>query len=109
MPRADSRNADIQNGRKLMRSSSGKMLLGAAVMCIAMSLSACGKQSSDTVDNSEITDMNAVGTMEGTTNDMSAMDSATDTNVAMDNMAMDNMANGSGDATADNGSAGNSM
>lgn len=91
-----------------MRSSSVKLLLGAAVIGITMSVSACSKQSNDTVDNSEITDMNAVGTMEGTTNDTSAMDMATDTNVATDNMAADNMSNGAGDDAMDN-SAGNSM
>ena len=32
--------------------------------------------------------MNSVGTMEGTTNDMSAIDTATDTNMAADNSAM---------------------
>lgn len=60
---------------------------GGVAMLVAMGLtiSSCGKSSTDTIDNSEITDMNAVGTMEGTTNDMSAMETATDTNIAADN------------------------
>jgi hypothetical protein len=79
--------------------SAKKVKLAAALVSIGLSLSACGKSSTDTVDNSEITDMNAVGTMEGTTNDMSAMDAATDTNIttdmaanASDNAATENSA-----------------
>lgn len=75
-----------------MRFSSFKTLLATALIGIGVSLSACGKSSTDTVDNSEITDMNAIGSIEGTINDTSAMDAATDTNVASDVMtnAIDN-------------------
>lgn len=71
------------------------MLMAAAG---GLMVSGCGGSSTDTVDNSEITEMNAAGMMEGTTNDASAMDMATDTNVAVAGNVMDN-------ATADAGNA----
>lgn len=92
-----------------MRSSSGKLLFGTALIGLAMSISACGKQSNDTVDNAEVTDMNAVGTMEGTTNDTSTMDTGTATNMATDNMATDNMSGMGNDMGGGNTMAGNSM
>ena len=54
----------------------------AIVVTAGLAVAACGGKSNDTVDNSEITELNAAGMMEGTTNDASAMDVATDTNVA---------------------------
>ena len=84
---------------------SGKSALAIMVVAGGLMISACGDKSADTVDNSEITEMNAAGMMEGTTNDASAMDMATDTNVAAGNVADNAMAeadNASTNATADN-------
>lgn len=92
-----------------MRSSSGKLLFGTALIGLAMSISACGRQSNDTVDNAEVTDMNAVGTMEGTTNDMSTMDTGTDTNVATDTMGTNNMSGMGNDMGGANAADGNAM
>lgn len=72
-----------------MRFFTSKWNLAAVVATSALAVAACGDKTADTVDNSEITEMNAAGMAEGTTNDASAMDMATDTNVAIDN-AMDN-------------------
>ncbi len=89
-----------------MRLFTGKPAL-LTILAIAggLSVSACGDKSTDTVDNSEITEMNAIGMAEGTTNDASALDMATDTNVAtanaMDNAAAD-MDNASANATDTN-------
>ena len=84
-----------------------KPLLAAIVVTAGLAVAACGGKSNDTVDNSEITELNAAGMMEGTTNDASAMDVATDTNVAAapDNAA-DNAAveaeNATGNASESN-------
>jgi len=61
-----------------------------AILLVAtgLAVTACGKKSEQTTDNSDVTEMNSVGTMEGTTNDMSAIDTATDTNMSADNSAM---------------------
>jgi hypothetical protein len=61
-----------------------------AILLVAagLAVTACGKKTEQTTDNSEVTEMNSVGTMEGTTNDMSAMDTANDTNMSADNSAM---------------------
>lgn len=77
-----------------------KPFLAAFVMTTGLALAACGGKSGDTVDNSEITELNAAGMMEGTTNDASAMDVATDTNAATvaDNAA-DNAATDAENAT----------
>jgi hypothetical protein len=75
------------------------MIVGAA-----LAVSACGKSSTDTVDNSTVTGMN--GSMEGTTNDMSTIDSETG-NVIPDANATDPAA-AADNATADN-STGNAM
>ncbi len=62
-------------------------------------LSACGSSSSDTVDKSEITNLSEIGTMEGTTNDMSAIETPIDTNIARaDSPAADNAADNTAEA-----------
>lgn len=75
------------------------------VAVAGLAVSGCGGSSTDTVDNSELTELNGAGMMEGTVNDASAMDVATDTNVAVSN-AMDNAvsdaANASDNATESN-------
>lgn len=78
--------------------STRKTVLTALAISAALMVSACGTKSTDTVDNSEITEMNAMGMMEGTTNDASAMDMATDTNMSMPN-AMDNAASEAGNSS----------
>lgn len=65
-----------------MHPSSHKTVLALLTAAGTLMLSACGGSSTDTVDNSEITEMNAAGMMEGTISDASAMDVATETNVA---------------------------
>lgn len=79
-----------------MRKPTLTILVAAAGLAVA----ACGDKSTDTVDGSELTELNAAGMMEGTTNDASAMDVATDTNVATppDNAA-DNAATEAENAT----------
>lgn len=77
-----------------------KPFLAAFVVAMGMSVAACGDKSTDTVDNSELTELNAAGMMEGTTNDASAMDVATDTNVAtLPDNAADNAATEAENAT----------
>lgn len=73
------------------------------VAVAGLAVSGCGGSSTDTVDNSELTELNGAGMMEGTVNDASAMDVATDTNVsnAMDN-AVSDAANASDNATESN-------
>lgn len=80
-----------------MRVIGSRAIASAMILGAALAVAACGStEKTDTVDNSQLTDINAVG-MEGTTNDMSTIDSATGTvsgtgsNMAMDNMVMDNM------------------
>lgn len=81
----------------LFSSKPALMLMAAAA---GLMVAACGDKSTDNVDNSEITEMNAAGMMEGTTNDASAMDMATDTNIATGNTnAMDNAMDAAGNAS----------
>lgn len=86
-----------------------KPILATFVVAAGLAVAACGGKSTDTVDNSEITELNAAGMMEGTTNDAAAMDVATDTNVAStpDNAA-DNAATEAENATG-NASESNSQ
>lgn len=91
--------------------SSKSVFVLAAAVAGGLAVSACGGSSTDTVDNSEITEMNAAGMMEGTTNDASAMDMATDTNVATGNVAdnvMTEAGGASGNVTGGNVTGGNS-
>ena len=77
-----------------------KLTLAILVTAAGLSVAACGDKSTDTVDNSELTELNAAGMMEGTTNDASAMDVATDTNIAtLPDNAADNAATEAENAT----------
>jgi hypothetical protein len=66
----------------MMMRLSLNMLGLALVVSGGLAVSACGSKSTPNADNSEITELNAAGMMEGTISDDSAMDTATDTNVA---------------------------
>jgi len=65
----------------LMHLSSSKLRLAILVAMGGLTVSACGSSSTDTVDNSEITELNAAGMAEGTISDASAVETATDTNI----------------------------
>jgi len=71
-------------------------------MAAGVAVSACGEESTDTVDSSELTELNAAGMMEGTINDAAAMDVATDANIAIANTM------NTTDAASDNEAASNS-
>ncbi len=89
-----------------MRDLLNKLLTGSMVAGAALVVSACGsKESANTVDNTTVTEMDAAGTVDGTTNDMTAVDGA---NGSMGNMSSD--ANMSMDANmSGNMSGGNTM
>lgn len=70
-----------------MRLSSSKLGLAVLAVSGALAVSACGSKSTGGVDNSEITELNAAGMMEGSISDASAMDTATDTNIATSSAA----------------------
>lgn len=81
-----------------MRVIGSRAITSAMILGAALAVAACGSsEKTDTVDNSQLTDINAAG-MEGTTNDMSTIDSATGTvsdagaNVTADNIVADNAA-----------------
>lgn len=77
-----------------------KPILAVFVATAALATTGCGSKSSDTVDNSEITELNAAGMMEGTTNDASAMDVATDTNMVAATNVADNAVSEAENATS---------
>ncbi|MGE0775077.1 MAG: hypothetical protein AB7G25_12420 [Sphingomonadaceae bacterium] len=79
-----------------MRALMGRLTL---IMAAGVAVSACGGESTDTVDSSELTELNAAGMMEGTINDAAAMDVATDANIAATNIT---------DTVSDNEAASNS-
>lgn len=77
-----------------------KLTLATLIVAAGLAVAACGDNSTDTVDSSELTELNAAGMMEGTTNDASAMDVATDTNIAtLPDNAADNAATDAENAT----------
>lgn len=80
-----------------MRALMGRLTV---IMAAGVAVSACGGESTDTVDSSELTELNAAGMMEGTINDAAAMDVATDANIAATNIT---------DAVSDNEAASNSV
>jgi hypothetical protein len=82
-----------------MRVNAQKIIAAALAASTILALSACGSSSSDTVDKSEITNMSEIGAMEGTTNDMSAIETPVDTNVAQTEAAADNAAENTTEAS----------
>ena len=80
-----------------MRALMGRLTV---IMAAGVAVSACGGESTDTVDSSELTELNAAGMMEGTINDAAPMDVATDANIAATNIT---------DAVSDNEAASNSV
>jgi len=88
-----------------MRNLIKKVMTGSMIAGAALLVSACG-DANDAEVNNAMTDMNAMDPMmDGTTNDVTAIDAGTgmDSNMAMDsNMTMDaNMSNGSMNTTMD--------
>lgn len=83
-----------------MRALLSKLMTGTMVAGAALLVSACGGgETTDTAENTAMTDMNAMAPAEGTMNDMTAVDAATmDANATDANMAMD--ANATMDANA---------
>ncbi len=80
---------------------SGRLIGTGLTMATALLLMACsGKSSTDTVDDSQLTQMNGVGTIEGTVNDAAAMDGPM--NSATSAEPIDNAAEAQADKTADN-------
>lgn len=81
-----------------------KLTLATLIVAAGLAVAACGDNSTDTVDSSELTELNAAGMMEGTTNDASVMDVATDTNIAtLPDNAADNAATDAENATGNTG------
>ncbi len=86
-----------------MRDLLSKLLTGSMVAGAALVVSACGgSESANTVENTTVTEMDAMEPVDGTTNDMGAMDGATgsgnmsaDANMTMDTNSMSgNMSSG---------------
>ncbi len=87
-----------------MRDLLNKLLTGSMVAGAALVVSACGgSENANTVDNTTVTEMDAAGTVDGTTNDMTAIDGAN----GMGNMSMD--ANAMDANMSSNMSSGNMM
>lgn len=72
-----------------MRELFSKMTTGAMIASAALLVSACGEsETTNTTDNTAMTEMNAMEPMEGTMNDMTAVDGAAmEANMAMDTNA----------------------
>lgn len=81
-----------------MRAIANKTMTFAMVVGAAMLVSACGSsETAAPAENTTMTEMNAMEPMEGSMNDMTAMDGAmgAEANMAMDNAGMaDNASNG---------------
>lgn len=100
-----------------MRNLLNKLMTGSMVVGAALVVSACGgTENANTVDNTTVTGMDSMEPVDGTTNDMTAMDGANgmgnmsaDANMTMDtNMTSANMTSAnmtSGNMMADNMSA----
>ena len=84
-----------------MRALLSKMTTGMMVAGAALLVSACGgSDTANTAENTAMTDLNAMAPMEGTVNDMTAVDSAAmDANASTDANAVD------ANASADNATA----
>ena len=69
-----------------MRELFSRMMTGAIIAGAALLVSACGgSETTNTADNTAMTEMNAMEPMEGSMNDMTAVDSAAmEANMAMD-------------------------
>lgn len=83
-----------------MRNLLNKLMTGSMVVGAALVVSACGgSENANTVDNTTVTGMDSMEPVDGTTNDMTAMDGANgmgnmsaDANMTMDtNMTSGNM------------------
>ena len=82
-----------------MRNLLNKLMTGSMVVGAALVVSACGgTENADTVDNTTVTGMDSMEPVDGTTNDMTAMDGAggtgnmsADANMSMDSMKSDEM------------------
>ena len=82
-----------------MRNLLNKLMTGSMVVGAALVVSACGgTENADTVDNTTVTGMDSMEPVDGTTNDMTAMDAANgvgnmsaDANMSMDSMKSDEM------------------
>ena len=96
-----------------MRNLLNKLMTGSMVVGAALVVSACGgSENANTTDNTTVTGMDTMEPVDGTTNDMTAMDGANgmgnmsaDANMTMDtNMTSGNMTSGdmSGNATSGN-------
>lgn len=96
-----------------MRNLLNKLMTGSMVVGAALVVSACGgTENANTVDNTTVTGMDSMEPVDGTTNDMTAMDGANgmgnmsaDANMTMDtNMTSGNMSSGnmSGNMMSDN-------
>lgn len=85
-----------------MRALLSKMTTGMMVAGAALLVSACGgSETANTAENTAMTDLNAMAPLEGTVNDMTAVDGAAmDANAAVDANAVD--ANASADNAATN-------
>ena len=86
-----------------MRNLMNKLMTGSMVVGAALVVSACGgSENANTVDNTTVTGMDSMEPVDGTTNDMTAMDGANgmgnmsaDANMTMDtNMTTGNMMSG---------------
>lgn len=86
-----------------MRNLLNKLMTGSMVVGAALVVSACGgTENANTVDNTTVTGMDSMEPVDGTTNDMTAMDGANgmgnmsaDANMTMDtNMTSGNMMSG---------------
>jgi hypothetical protein len=74
-----------------MRDIFKKLTAVSMVAGAALALSACGTQeTANTADNSAMTDMNAMAPMEGSMNDMTAVDMGNDMGMMDSNMSADN-------------------
>jgi len=88
-----------------MRDLLSKLLTGSMVAGAALVVSACGgSENANTVDNTTVTEMDAMEPVDGTTNDMTAVDGAAGTgNMSADaNMTMDTNSMSSGNMMSNN-------
>jgi hypothetical protein len=85
-----------------------KILTGSAVAAAALALSACGTKTENTTENTMITDMNATEGMDTMTDNMTAVDGATNGGMmANDTMGADTM--GGNDMMMSNSGMSNAM
>lgn len=89
-----------------MRALLSKVMTGTMVAGAALLVSACGgSETANTAENTSMTDLNAMAPVEGTTNDMTAVDAANmEANATMDMNATTDM-----NATMDTNAATNAM